>query len=70
MLMLNERIWSLKEEVGLCRQWHQLIQRNLYRMADGDGVKEFYAVLLFFFFPKNTFQLYSDLQTRNPWQVA
>ena len=36
-------------------------------MADGNGVKEFYAV---FFFPKNTFQLYSDLQTRNPWQVA
>lgn len=68
MFMLNERIQSLKEEVGLCRQWHHLIQRNLYRMADGNGVKEFYAVV--FFFPKNTLQLYSDLQTRNPWQVA
>lgn len=69
MFMLNERIQSLKEEVGLRRQWHQLIQRNLYRMADGNGVKEFYAVF-FCLFSKNTLQLYSDLQTRNPWQVA
>ena len=52
MFMLNERIQSLKEEVGLRRQWHQLIQRNLYRMADGNGVKEFYAVFLFVCLPR------------------
>ena len=52
--MLNERIQSLKEEVGLRRQWHQLIQRNLYRMADGNGVKEFYAVFFLFVFQEYT----------------